>query len=112
MDVISDTFIDLLTNQFFIEDKYIRTNKTNKDWRQVNRPIQPREIRSHFTGNYYIGFICRDTPIKILAFDLDYHSDCCKKTLKTLKLPLHSYLGKPSSIRVIRVKLPSRLQIS
>lgn len=43
-DIVSDGFIDFITKNVFTEPKFIRTEKSNKDWIEINRTIQPREI--------------------------------------------------------------------
>jgi len=98
MDVVSDSFIDLLNEHFFVEPKFIRTDNSNKDWKEISRSIQPREIRSHFLGNYSAGFICRNAPTNITVFDLDCHSPESKKSLIRRKEKVLSKFGNPDFI--------------
>jgi hypothetical protein len=98
MDVVSDDLIELLNTHFFKEEKFIRTYNSNSDWWEVDRNIQPREIRSHFSGSYYIGFISRNTASSILVFDLDCHSAITEKTLINRKNKIISLFGNPDFI--------------
>lgn len=86
-----------MTN-FFKEQKFIRTCSSNRDWREVSRAIQPREIRSHFSGHYYIGFISRNALTCLLIFDLDCHSDQHKRNLLDRKNKVFSKFGNADFI--------------
>lgn len=95
MRIISDQFIEIIRDLFFVEPCFIKTNETYKDWTQCNRPVQDREILSHFKGNYYIGFISRQTPVKYLCFDLDTHTERTRKNLIYRKDKLINKYGRP-----------------
>ena len=98
MKIISDNGIDFIIEQFFKEPVFIKTSRSNKDWSEVSRKIQPREIRSHFSHSYYVGYICRETPTSLLVFDLDCHTDKTRKTLLHRKHKIVLKFGNPDFI--------------
>jgi hypothetical protein len=98
MNIVSDTFIDLLITQFFREEKFIRTTRINNDWIEVNRQIRIDEIYAHFNGEYYIGFICRNTATGLLVFDLDSHSSKTEQTLVKRVGKVSRSFGNPDFI--------------
>ena len=98
MQIVTDTFTDFLVKNFFKEQKYIKTFSSNSDWREIGRSIQQREIRSHFSGHYYAGIICRHTPIRILIFDIDCHNVKQNANLVNRKKNVIKKFGNPDFI--------------
>jgi hypothetical protein len=98
MNTISDNYIDFLTDKFFVEPMFIKTSRSDNNWKEVSRNIQPREIRSHFSHSYYVGYISRKTQTSVLVFDLDCHSISTKKTLLNRKNKIISRFGNPDFI--------------
>lgn len=98
MKMVSDRFVETLQNVFFVEPIFIKTNEKYDDWKEIKRPVQNREILSHFKGNYYVGFISRQTPVEWLCFDLDTHTEMTRANLIYRKDRIFERFGIPHLI--------------
>ncbi|MFW9940369.1 MAG: hypothetical protein ACFFFT_04960 [Candidatus Thorarchaeota archaeon] len=82
MILLNENFYETIKDLFFMEDRFIKTNKSHNDWIEEKTTITSDHLNHHFNGYYYIGSIQRNTPASYICLDLDCHNGQTERNLK------------------------------